>query len=111
MQNTKVRLVFHLQCARTLLSKYSAKLKPACAEALLDCYRECSILGWCCKEENAAFWNCYTAQRVRLLEAHCEFKTPWHSPVTQHEGGCSLKAAWRQGVEENGGGRCLISVV
>lgn len=39
-----------------------------CAEALLECYREASIFGWPCKEENQAFWDCY--KRVRVSTYH-----------------------------------------
>ena len=43
----------------------------ACAEALLECYRTASIFGWPCKDENKAFWDCYTRVRV----SHC-FMSP-----------------------------------
>ena len=38
---------------------------PHDAEALLDCFKNCSFFGWCCKEENSAFWRCYEQERVR----------------------------------------------
>ena len=40
---------------------------PSHAEALLDCFKNCSLIGWCCKEENSAFWRCYEQERVRHI--------------------------------------------
>lgn len=38
----------------------------ACAElhlTLVQCFKNCSPFGWCCKDEHSAFWDCYVQHR------------------------------------------------
>ncbi|CAL5229331.1 g12637 [Coccomyxa viridis] len=52
-----------------LASKEDALIE--CSElhrSLIECYRTASIFGWPCKDENKAFWDCYT--RVRGVDSN-----------------------------------------
>ena len=63
------------------------------AEDLLDCFKNCSFFGWCCKEENSAFWRCYEQERVRHTHARLLSGCNLHKKTFREPMYCSCRAA------------------
>mmetsp|Transcript_19228 Transcript_19228/g.58040 ORF Transcript_19228/g.58040 Transcript_19228/m.58040 type:complete len:85 (+) Transcript_19228:138-392(+) len=48
----------------------------ACIEehrALLSCFKSCSFMGWCCREEHHEFWDCYNTHRGEEVNVFSSF--------------------------------------